>query len=123
MMNIEKDEINDLDSFFDAAKLQDDIPSSTLFDSVLADANTQYEDTLIVTPIIETKVPFWKQIDFLQTWRVGLSFATVACLGLFIGYSAPDTVLAFGSFTAETDLNLFSSDTVLGVFDEFLLEG
>jgi hypothetical protein len=123
MMNIDKDEFNDLDSFFDAAKKQDDIPSSALFDAVLADANTQYEDALIVAPIVKTKVPFWKQIDFVQTWKFGLSFATVACLGLFIGYSAPDTVLAVGNFTADTDLNMFSSDTVLGVFDEFLLEG
>lgn len=83
----------DLSVFFDAAKQTDATLSGALFDRMMSDAATQ-QDAMRKTPVKQRQSEplLARFLRSIGGWQVAGSLAACACLGVFAGYSAPQSL-------------------------------
>ena len=79
-----------LNAFFASAKSSVPIPSVTLKDKILQDAQQEAQQWETYNPVKSQKV-FWRILfEDIGGFPSAAGYGTAAILGLFIGFSAPD---------------------------------
>ena len=80
----------ELNAFFASAKSSVPIPSVTLKDKILQDAQQEAQQWETYNPVKSQKV-FWRILfEDIGGFPSAAGYGTAAILGLFIGFSAPD---------------------------------
>ncbi|MEO0344444.1 MAG: hypothetical protein AAF198_13500 [Pseudomonadota bacterium] len=78
----------ELDALFAEAQAQPRLPSDTLLEHVLRDADAVQSQTVMsARPGPVTSINFW---GIVGGWAGAVSFATCIAAGIYLGYLAPD---------------------------------
>jgi hypothetical protein len=115
----------DLDALFADEKLTDLMPSDTLMNAVLRDADNVQADRARPAPVAQP-TPWWQGIvQQMGGWQAVSTFATCACFGLYIGYaSSVDQVFGLATSTDSAAISdVFDSFSVASEFEVSFLEG
>lgn len=89
-------DLDELDRLLAVAAAPNVPVNAALMDRVLADASAVQARQAKPLPAPASQVPLWTRItDVLGGWQCVSALTASVCVGLVVGFSAPDTVSAF----------------------------
>jgi hypothetical protein len=112
-----------LDVFFDAAKNTGDLPNAAFLQAVLADAQAQSESRIKVAKPSVSSFSFTDLLRKIGGWQPASAMMACAFVGMYIGYSTPDTLTYINSTEQNAETLDDGSFSVASEIEELFQEG
>lgn len=112
-----------LDAFFDAAKNTGNLPDAAFLQAVMADAQTQTEMRSETAKSPVATFSFAGLLRKIGGWQPVAAMTACAFVGMYIGYSTPDSVSYINSIEQNADLFDDGSFSVASEIEALFQEG